>query len=75
MKLLTEDVEALTGGKIALGDDPVEVAQAMEKHSTGKGQELGLKWPPEHDWMDLPGKSARMVCGRSWHVPLGALRT
>ncbi len=42
VKLLTEDVETLTGGKIALGDDPVEVAQAMEKHIIGKRQKLGL---------------------------------
>lgn len=43
VKLLTEDVEGLTGGKIALGDDPVEVAKAIEKHIIGKRKGLGLQ--------------------------------
>jgi len=42
VKLLTEDVEGLTGGKIALGDDPVEVAQAIEEHIISKRKKLGL---------------------------------
>ncbi len=40
VKLLTEDVEKLTGGKIALGDDPTEVAEAIEKHIMAKRQAL-----------------------------------
>ncbi len=43
VKLLTEDVESLTGGKIALGDDPVEVAQGIEAHILSKRKALGLK--------------------------------
>ena len=42
VKLLTEDVEGLTGGKIALGDDPVEVAQNIEAHIISKRKGLGL---------------------------------
>ncbi len=43
VKLLTEDVEGLTGGKIALGDDPVEAAKGIEAHILKKRKELGLK--------------------------------
>ncbi|GAB6171359.1 anaerobic carbon-monoxide dehydrogenase catalytic subunit [Paradesulfitobacterium aromaticivorans] len=43
VKLLTEDVEGLTGGKIALGDDPVEVANAIEAHIISKRKGLGLQ--------------------------------
>lgn len=43
VKLLTEDVESLTGGKIALGDDPVEVANNIEAHILSKRKGLGLK--------------------------------
>lgn len=42
VKLLTEDVEALTGGKIALGDDPAEVADNIEAHILGKRKSMGL---------------------------------
>ncbi len=42
VKLLTEDVEELTGGKIALGDDPVQVANDIEAHIIKKRQKLGL---------------------------------
>lgn len=42
VKLLTEDIEGLTGGKVALGDDPVEVADQMEAHILGKRKGLGL---------------------------------
>lgn len=42
VKLLTEDVEDLTGGKIALGDDPVEVAKGIEAHINAKRKGLGL---------------------------------
>lgn len=43
VKLLTEDVEGLTGGKIALGDDPVEVANSIEAHIMAKRKGLGLQ--------------------------------
>jgi anaerobic carbon-monoxide dehydrogenase catalytic subunit len=42
IKLLTEDVEGLTGGKVALGDDPVEVANNIEAHIISKRKKLGL---------------------------------
>lgn len=42
-KLLTEDLEALTGGKIVLGDDPVEAADKIEAHIIRKRKALGLK--------------------------------
>ncbi|AFM39770.1 carbon-monoxide dehydrogenase, catalytic subunit [Desulfosporosinus acidiphilus SJ4] len=42
VKLLTQDVEGLTGGKIALGDDPVEVANNIEAHIISKRKGLGL---------------------------------
>lgn len=43
VKLLTEDVEQLTGGKVALGDDPVEAAKGIEAHIISKRQKLNLK--------------------------------
>ena len=43
VKLLTEDVEGLTGGKIALGDDPVEAANNIEAHIISKRKGLGLR--------------------------------
>lgn len=42
VKLLTEDVEGLTGGKIGLGDDPVEAANNIEAHIISKRKGLGL---------------------------------
>ncbi len=42
VKLVTQDVEGLTGGKIALGDDPVEVAKGIEAHIVEKRRKLGL---------------------------------
>jgi carbon-monoxide dehydrogenase catalytic subunit len=42
VKLLTQDVEGLTGGKIALGDDPVQVAKDIEAHILCKRQKMGL---------------------------------
>ncbi len=42
VKLLTKDVEYLTGGKVALGDDPIEVANAIEAHILSKRLALGL---------------------------------
>jgi carbon-monoxide dehydrogenase catalytic subunit len=43
VKLLTEGVESLTGGKVALGDDPVEVASAIDAHIQAKRAGLGLQ--------------------------------
>lgn len=43
VKLLTEDVEQLTGGKVALGDDPVEAAKDIEAHIIKKRKAMGLK--------------------------------
>ncbi len=42
VKLLTEDVEALTGGKVAVGDDPKAVADSIEAHILKKRQKLGI---------------------------------
>lgn len=42
VKLLTKDIEALTGGKVALGDDPVQVAKDIEAHILSKRKGLGL---------------------------------
>jgi len=43
VKLLTEDLEDLTGGKVALGDDPKEAADKIESHILRKRKALGLK--------------------------------
>lgn len=43
VKLLTEDVEALTGGKVALGDNPVEAAKNIEAHIIKKRKGMGLQ--------------------------------
>jgi anaerobic carbon-monoxide dehydrogenase catalytic subunit len=43
VKLLTEDIETLTGGKVALGDDPVQVAKDIEAHILSKRKGLGLE--------------------------------
>lgn len=42
VKLLTEDVEKLTGGKRVLGDDPTEVAGKIEQVINGKRKGLGI---------------------------------
>ena len=42
VKLFTEDVEGLTGGKVALGDDPVQVARDIEDHIMKKRKKMGL---------------------------------
>ena len=42
VKLLTEDIEELTGGKVALGDDPIQVATDIEAHIMKKRKKLGL---------------------------------
>ena len=42
VKLLTEEVEKLTGGKLAVGDNPVEVANGIERHILSKRERLGL---------------------------------
>lgn len=43
VKLLTEEVEGLTGGKVALGDDPLQVAKDIEAHILQKRQKMGLQ--------------------------------
>ena len=43
VKLLTEDIESLTGGKVALGDDPVEAAKDIKAHILKKRELMGLK--------------------------------
>jgi len=42
VKLLTEDVEELTGGKLAVGDDPEAVVDGIEEHIEKKREALGL---------------------------------
>lgn len=42
VKLLTEEIEGLTGGRVALSDDPVEAANGIEKHINSKRKALGL---------------------------------
>jgi carbon-monoxide dehydrogenase catalytic subunit len=41
-KLLTEDVEELLGGKFMIGEEPVGVANMLEKHIETKRVALGL---------------------------------
>ncbi|MEO5359347.1 MAG: anaerobic carbon-monoxide dehydrogenase catalytic subunit [Nitrospirota bacterium] len=42
VKLLTQDIENLTGGKIAVGDDPVQIANGIEDHIMKKRKALGI---------------------------------
>jgi carbon-monoxide dehydrogenase catalytic subunit len=42
VKLLTEDVEIITGGKVLLGDDPYEAAEAIAKVIEDKRKKLGI---------------------------------
>jgi carbon-monoxide dehydrogenase catalytic subunit len=42
MKLLTEDLEKITGGKLALETDPVEAVNGIEKHILKKREALRL---------------------------------
>ena len=42
VKLLTEDLEGITGGKVALGEDPVQVAEDIAAHIDGKREGLGI---------------------------------
>ena len=42
VKLLTEDLEGITGGKVALGDDPVAVAEDIAAHIDKKRAALGI---------------------------------
>ncbi|MFA5354045.1 MAG: hypothetical protein WC291_07435, partial [Thermodesulfovibrionales bacterium] len=42
VKLLTEDVEALTGGKVAVGDDPIQIVDGIEAHIMKKRKALGI---------------------------------
>lgn len=43
VKLVTQDVENLTGGKIALGDDPIEAAKDIKAHILKKRAHMGLQ--------------------------------
>lgn len=43
VKLLTKDVEGLTGGKLAVGDDPVQIADGIAAHIQKKREALGLR--------------------------------
>jgi len=42
VKLLTEDVARLTGGRIAVGDDPAQVVDGIEAHIRNKRTALGI---------------------------------
>lgn len=42
VKLLTSELEGITGGKVGLGDDPVEAAKGIEEHILKKRAKLGL---------------------------------
>jgi carbon-monoxide dehydrogenase catalytic subunit len=42
VQLLTNDVENVTGGKVAVGDDPVEIANGIEEHIIKKRIALGI---------------------------------
>ncbi len=42
VKLLTEDLEGLTGGKLALGEDPAQVADGILEHIKAKRAGLGI---------------------------------
>jgi carbon-monoxide dehydrogenase catalytic subunit len=42
VKLLTAQLEGITGGKVGLGDDPVEAAKGIEEHILKKRAKLGL---------------------------------
>ena len=42
VELLTEKAEDVVGGKIALGDDPVQIAKDIEAHIISKRKGLGL---------------------------------
>ncbi len=42
VNLLTDDVENFTGGKLAVGDDPVDIANGIEDHIEEKRSGLGL---------------------------------
>jgi len=42
VKLLTEDIEGLLGSKLALGDDPVAIADGIAAHIDAKRAALGI---------------------------------
>ncbi|WP_066639808.1 anaerobic carbon-monoxide dehydrogenase catalytic subunit [Desulfolucanica intricata] len=42
VQLLTEELPKLTGGRVALGDDPVKVAEGIEKHILERRAKLGI---------------------------------
>ncbi len=46
-RILTQDVESLTGGKVFVELDPVKTADAMEAHILKKRQALGLRTEKE----------------------------
>ncbi|HHY90194.1 MAG TPA: carbon monoxide dehydrogenase, partial [Clostridiales bacterium] len=42
VQLLTEEIEKVVGGKVALGDDPKEAAKSIENHIMEKRRKMGL---------------------------------
>jgi carbon-monoxide dehydrogenase catalytic subunit len=42
IKLLTQELEGLTGGKLAVEADPVEAGDGMEAHIIKKRKALGI---------------------------------
>ncbi len=42
VQLMTQDVEQLTGGKLAVGNDPKDIAEGIEEHIDKKREGLGL---------------------------------
>ncbi len=42
VQLLTQDVEQLVGGKLAVGDDPVQIVDGIEAHIRQKREALGI---------------------------------
>jgi carbon-monoxide dehydrogenase catalytic subunit len=42
VELLTQGIEEITGGKVAVGDDPVEIVNGIEDHINKKRAELGI---------------------------------
>ncbi|KXB06333.1 carbon monoxide dehydrogenase [candidate division MSBL1 archaeon SCGC-AAA382A20] len=42
VKLLTQDIESLTGGKLAVGDEPEEIVDGIVSHIEEKREGLGL---------------------------------
>jgi carbon-monoxide dehydrogenase catalytic subunit len=42
VKLLTEDLIGITGGRVALGDDPIQIAEDIERHINDRREKLGI---------------------------------